>query len=348
MIDSNLLTIREQHVYYHADNDGFASAWAFCHSCGPILEDKKAREAREAELPVRTDYVPIDYGNEKKRVTYEFPKPTSVFFLDYCPKAETVEKLLESENVVSITVIDHHESGVKRSAEFPKDPRIDVMIDMEHSGCVLAWREFNFDAEFPPLLLQYVEDRDLWKFELPDTHAVNARLAGEEHDFARWEALYKLFQLTPSDTNGVLGFAEYVEQGKAILEHQRQAIERICFAAREVHLFGFLVPIVNTQYAMSDVGNYLNDKYPEAKFAVIWYMTKNGGVKVSLRTQRDDFNVAELAERFGGGGHPKAAGIYLKPREGRDVDIFNLFMDEVADLSVMGITQISSKERSLV
>ena len=35
---------------------------------------------------------------------------------------------------------------------------------------------------------------------------------------------------------------------------------------------------------------------------------KNGDVKGSFRTQSDEVNVSRLAARFGGGGHPKAAG----------------------------------------
>jgi nanoRNase/pAp phosphatase (c-di-AMP/oligoRNAs hydrolase) len=36
-------------------------------------------------------------------------------------------------------------------------------------------------------------------------------------------------------------------------------------------------------------------------------------VKVSLRAHHDDSDVSEIAKRFGGGGHRKAAGFALPP-----------------------------------
>ncbi len=46
---------------------------------------------------------------------------------------------------------------------------------------------------------------------------------------------------------------------------------------------------------------------PNAKYAML--LTERGGrVKGSLRTQQDDVNVSDIAGKFGGGGHIKAAG----------------------------------------
>jgi phosphoesterase RecJ-like protein len=39
-----------------------------------------------------------------------------------------------------------------------------------------------------------------------------------------------------------------------------------------------------------------------------------GWVKGSLRTQRDDVNLSDLASQFGGGGHPKASGFRVQGR----------------------------------
>ncbi len=39
-----------------------------------------------------------------------------------------------------------------------------------------------------------------------------------------------------------------------------------------------------------------------------------GSVKGSLRTQRDDVNLSDIAQEFGGGGHPKASGFGLPGR----------------------------------
>ncbi|QQS58795.1 bifunctional oligoribonuclease/PAP phosphatase NrnA [Candidatus Peregrinibacteria bacterium] len=52
--------------------------------------------------------------------------------------------------------------------------------------------------------------------------------------------------------------------------------------------------------------DYLN-MIPNAKYSIL--LTERGGkVKGSLRTQQDSVNVSEIAGKFGGGGHIKAAG----------------------------------------
>jgi phosphoesterase RecJ-like protein len=47
---------------------------------------------------------------------------------------------------------------------------------------------------------------------------------------------------------------------------------------------------------------------PGSKYCVLLSEDKDGRVKGSLRTQRDDVNLSEVAAKWGGGGHPKASG----------------------------------------
>ena len=47
---------------------------------------------------------------------------------------------------------------------------------------------------------------------------------------------------------------------------------------------------------------------PNTRYSMLLTESKQGQVKASLRTRKDDINVAKIAEQFGGGGHAKAAG----------------------------------------
>lgn len=58
---------------------------------------------------------------------------------------------------------------------------------------------------------------------------------------------------------------------------------------------------------LTGVVDFLNS-IPKAKYTVLYTEDDKGNVKASLRTQHDDVNVAKIAEEYGGGGHPKAAG----------------------------------------
>lgn len=64
---------------------------------------------------------------------------------------------------------------------------------------------------------------------------------------------------------------------------------------------------------LSGLVNYLN-QVPEAKFTMLLTEDMKGNIKGSLRTQREDINLSELAGLFGGGGHRKAAGFTVPGR----------------------------------
>lgn len=50
---------------------------------------------------------------------------------------------------------------------------------------------------------------------------------------------------------------------------------------------------------------------PEADYSVLLSEDEKGNVKASLRTRKEDIDVKALAEKFGGGGHVKAAGFTI-------------------------------------
>ena len=47
---------------------------------------------------------------------------------------------------------------------------------------------------------------------------------------------------------------------------------------------------------------------PGSKYCVLLSEDEKGIVKGSLRTQREDVNLSDVAGQWGGGGHPKASG----------------------------------------
>ncbi|MFA6537708.1 MAG: bifunctional oligoribonuclease/PAP phosphatase NrnA [Patescibacteria group bacterium] len=59
------------------------------------------------------------------------------------------------------------------------------------------------------------------------------------------------------------------------------------------------------------LANFLT-KMHEAKIIMVIRENPNDEIKVSLRTTRDNIDVAQIAKKFGGGGHQKAAGFSLK------------------------------------
>ncbi len=66
--------------------------------------------------------------------------------------------------------------------------------------------------------------------------------------------------------------------------------------------------IIHAESYHSEVGNRLGKEYPHLDYIVIVNM---GARRAGFRTVHDRIDVAEIAARFGGGGHVKAAGCRL-------------------------------------
>lgn len=62
----------------------------------------------------------------------------------------------------------------------------------------------------------------------------------------------------------------------------------------------------------ADLKNYYLQYLQDAKFVIIMREDGDGRIHCSLRTTRDNINLARLAEHFGGGGHIKASGFSFK------------------------------------
>lgn len=68
---------------------------------------------------------------------------------------------------------------------------------------------------------------------------------------------------------------------------------------------------------LSGVVNFLNS-VPDSEFSLL-LTEKDGKVKGSFRTMKEDVDVAEIASTFGGGGHKKAAGFTMSGRLEQEV-----------------------------
>ena len=87
---------------------------------------------------------------------------------------------------------------------------------MDRSGAMLGWRYMHPGQE-PPPLIGYVQDRDLWRFELPNSREISAALGSYPMDFEVWKSL---------DVD------DLAREGTAILRFRTQTVESIVGFAR--------------------------------------------------------------------------------------------------------------------
>jgi oligoribonuclease NrnB/cAMP/cGMP phosphodiesterase (DHH superfamily) len=169
---------------------------------------------------------------------------------------------------------------------------VEVVFDMERSGATLAWARMHGDK--PCWLVDYAEDRDLWRHKLPRSREVNAYLSAAPKTFAAYD---KAFEAGPDVVAG---------WGEGCLTWIRYYVDSVKQLHRRMPFLGYDdIPVVNAPYtATSEVVGELAE---DALFAVGWHVRADGKVVYSLRS-RGDFSVEALAKTMGGGGHVKAAG----------------------------------------
>ena len=264
-------------VLYHADcADGFGAAWALW---------KKYPDAR---------YIPVKHGQPPP----EGLDGAHVVMVDFSYRREVIEQLAQS--AASLLILDHHVTAQAALAGLPY-----AYFDVKKSGAVLAWEWAH--AEPVPWLLQYVQDKDLWQWRLPDSREMNAALASYPFDFQVWEGL----------TRDVLKV-----EGRAILRREHSLIDKIIEESVLVEFEGETVPAVYSPVMTSQIGERLCQGFP---FCLIWH-ERDGLRYFSLRSKPGTADVSTLASRYGGGGHVNAAG-FSRPIDSQASDILNPIRD---------------------
>ena len=166
-------------------------------------------------------------------------------------------------------------------------------FDMTKSGAMLAW-EFFHPGKDHPKFIGYIEDRDLWKWELPYSKEFAAAFDMVPFEFEEFEKF---------EDDSV--FDDAVKRGSYILAYAKTVVKKICDKAVKRRFRGYDVLVVNASHWISEIGSSLS---PNCDFAVIWYYShSSNATKVSLRSFYDSVDVSEIAKKFGGGGHKKAA-----------------------------------------
>ena len=206
------------------------------------------------------------------------------------------------ETAASITVLDHHISAEEDLCELLSSGKINGLFDMHKSGAMLAWEWFH-PGQKAPELIEHIQDRDLWLFKLAGTREICSALSSYPHDFDVWDDLMS-------------GKGQQIEilkrEGEAIERKlQRDIKELIASGVRRMTIAGYDVPVLNAPSAyVSDAGHLMS--IGEAFAACYW--DHPGGRSYSLRSDRETgIDVAEIAKKYGGGGHKNAAGFTVAP-----------------------------------
>lgn len=264
------------HVWYHAGCwDGFGAAWAVHNAF------------RGGDTTLK--YTPVQYGER-------FPEIESgdvVYFVDFSPKREQLDRLLEVAH--RVLILDHHKTAIEELADYQNGEKLEKYVELGQSGAVMAWKYFRGDHVPVPGVLLFIQDRDLWEWKLTKSKEINAFIRSIPMSFEEWD---KRFLEEPD-------WVAIAAQGAAILREQDRVVQEHVRRARMVDIGGHVAPAVNATVYFSEIAGEL--AMTHETFGAAYFIRSDGKVQYSLRS-RGDFDVSEVAKQYGGGGHRNAAG----------------------------------------
>lgn len=281
-------------LYHRGCNDGMVAAWAAWKKFGPSSDSN----------PVV--YLPYQYGEEFPEVCFG----AHVIMVDLSLKVEQLsEAFMQFE---SLLVIDHHKSAepllehmasVLTYDEYIRTRAVKpltIYFNRDYSGAVLSYAFFSNLQEIVldelPLAIQMIHDYDTWQFKLENTKAINIWFINRVQTL---QEVDDFIDIGPT-------FA-WVEIGRTLIRYDERIARGVIKQYTRSHVMpdGSRVAFVNGPHHLR---NEISDqllKSGDFDVAVVFTHRKERSV-FSLRSN-PGFNVAEIAETFGGGGHEQAA-----------------------------------------
>ena len=258
-------------IFHFPCPDGFGAAYAAWRHFGNTAEYVGADHGIATELNVQ--------GRDVFVLDFSFPKP----------RLEAMRQAAKS-----LLILDHHKTAQEDLSDFPG-----TIFDMSKSGARLAWEYFH-PGQCLPKLLAYVEDRDLWNWELPESKDFLAYLDTLPFDFTIWD---ELAHIDGEELQKLL------ISGRAMNAKYDHLATQMAEGAEPVRLSGVVGSKLNASSLFtSKLGELLY--LSNGTFALLWRIEK-GLLCVSLRAKKGSIDVAEIARQYGGGGHEAAAAFRL-------------------------------------
>lgn len=280
-------------IYHSHCADGWTSAWIVRNFYGDG----------------NVDFHPGVYQIEPPDVT-----DRDVILVDFSYKRPVLEAMAAKAR--SILILDHHKTAAEDLAGYPEptdhlEPVV-AIFDMERSGAQLTW-DFYFSGQLGekrPPLVDYIGDRDLWRWQMPNAREVCAYIQLKPFTFEAWDQLAIELE-TGIVLERIVSIGHYLEE-----KHQQDVKETVQMTRRTIKLAGNFdeiveLPLANVPFVMtSDAGNLMARESP-MRASVTYTDTKSARL-FSLRSTDDGPDVSAIAKFYGGGGHAHAAG-FRKP-----------------------------------
>ncbi len=319
---------RKKIVLYHKNcPDGYGAAVALYRKFK--LKDIKYDEKEDIlfDEDKNVFFIPSNHDTELKRLRSILENNKNDKFEIYLVDFYT-DKILDiasNPQIEKIYIYDHHKTAKERWEKgIPENlkNKIEFHYDENKSGATLTWEKV---FGYVPKVMKYIEDRDIWKWSIKDSDKVLTALDTEIFNIKLPDEIFKELNELADEFHE----EKYKEHGKIMLDFKKAIIFKICSSVHYLMLpKGDKLYAVNSPVFRSEIGDVLSEVLNNVIAIYSVYPTENGNfLLVSLRSKNG--KAKEIAEKYGGGGHPNAAGFRVPIK---DVDFGYIDNEEKIDI----------------
>lgn len=215
-----------------------------------------------------------------------------VFIVDFSYSPPLLQKIREEAG--EIHWFDHHKTAIPTRATVGFG-----VVDLEESGATLAWKQL-FPGKDVPKILLYVKDKDLWRWELPDSREISADIRETEGIMDPSHPAWKHFLEGIEEAEWKAMIARGRHRRRLLKDYLKKASKK----GFEVEIEGHKVLAVNWTGDSSELGEFIYKELGYTAALIFSYSGKEW--TFSLRSNKID--VSEISAKRGGGGHRGAAG----------------------------------------
>jgi oligoribonuclease NrnB/cAMP/cGMP phosphodiesterase (DHH superfamily) len=265
---------------FHNDADGRASAAI-------------VRQALGSE----TQLYEMNYGDQIPWQLIE--KAGRVVVVDFSLPKPDMEAIAQDRQLIWI---DHHKTALDQLPGLAQT--LPGVRDTSESACVLTWN-FFFPEKAVPKAVKLIGDRDIWRWSYPDTGPFGEGLF-QQNTYPDNDQLWKPLL---DDDSQIL--KHLIEEGEVLVEARWNSIRRmVSHYGFEVKFEGYRTLAINNR-GSGEMGQFIRELGFQIAYCYV-DLQQNGDLMTLVTLYSDGVDVSEIAEKFGGGGHPGAAGFSFK------------------------------------
>jgi oligoribonuclease NrnB/cAMP/cGMP phosphodiesterase (DHH superfamily) len=217
-----------------------------------------------------------------------------VIVVDFSLPLDDMQRIREHADLIWI---DHHKTSIEQLSSLEE---VSGIRNIGEAACVLAWKYFFPD--FPiPKAVQYVGDRDIWRFAHDQTKPFSEGLF-QENTHPTNDQIWG--PLMDGDQDLI---RKLTDRGKILLAARLRRLKlSIRHHAFEISFEGHRALAIN-QRGNGDLGELIRRQGYEIGYCY-YEEQQNDRLMTFVTLYSDQVDVSAIAAKFGGGGHEGAAG----------------------------------------